>query len=193
MRRCDKVTILVSETFMLDAMAVRQVLESLGLHVELLIINRRDLLEAFLQERRSCSALIIAAHGHKGRGIVFPVVTEHDGEIGREDLVLESLPIGAIADPHRQPFVFSTSCSTNSANVVNAFAGSGYRHLLAHHGYNQTDSMLCYVTVLFASLLAEDRDDERASCTLAEAHSAAAAVQPFPNGTRGYRMSAIPG
>ena len=180
MKKWDKVTILV-------------VLESLCLHVELLVINRRDLLEKFLQQRRSCSALILAAHGHRGRGIIYPVVTEHAGEIGREDLVLESLPIGAIAEAQGEPFVLSTSCSTDAANVARAFAGSGYRHLLTHDGYNQTDSLLCYVTVLFTALLAEDRDDEPASWSLAEAHAMAAAVQPFPNGTRGYRMTAIPG
>jgi hypothetical protein len=192
MHMSDSVAILASETYMVNAMAVRSVLEALGLQVDLHVVNRRDRLEAFVQEHRTCAALILAAHGHAGRGITYPVVTEQNGVIGREDVFIESLRIGAIADPGLAPFVLSTSCSTEHERVASAFAGSGYRHLLAHGGYNQIDSMLCYVTVLFTSLLAEDRDDERAVHSLAEAHALARAVQPFAYGTRGYRMTPIP-
>ena len=88
---------------------------------------------------------------------------------------------------------FTPPASAEHERVASAFSGSGYRHLLAHGGYNQIDSMLCYVTMLFTSLPAEDRDDERAVHSLSEAHALATAVQPFANGTRGYRMTPIPG
>jgi hypothetical protein len=185
----DKILMIAARDCIGNATAIRNMLEALNFHVELVAINEQKEFDAAFGGNFLCADhLIIQCHGVK-EGLCFPLICQTTSGVWFERKhYLRSDDVKQLRKKKTEGAILALACLSASQQLADIFRESGFNYYIGHSGYNQIDSMIFYCATFYCALRSMSRDEETKNYTIQEAHDQATRVQEFPNATKGYRL-----
>jgi hypothetical protein len=189
MKLFDRVAVVCDETFVEHASATRAFLEAMRLRVDFYrLVQRRNVLDFFGRDAARYDYTVLWSHGlgdGDGMAVRLQVVDQAEGDLRATtgwsgvqcDLTVETIP--EIVTGVSGGTLVALGCGAGRPPLAQAFLAAGYDgYIGSTPKYYDADAALLFTTSFFYYLLAEDRDFEDRTHTVAQAVHLAAAADP---------------
>jgi hypothetical protein len=186
-RRFDRVAVICDATFVEHASATRAFLEAMRFRVDFYRL-RRNVLDFFGGDAGRYDYTVLWSHGlgdGASMAVRLDVVDQSEGDLQAStgwsevqcDLTVETIP--KIVTGVSGGTLLALGCGAGRPPLAEAFLAAGYDgYIGSMQKYYDADAGMLFTTSLFYYLLAEDRDFEDRTHTMAQAVDFAAAADP---------------